>query len=231
MKRIILYFIVFIGFISCKENTFEPAKNEYSFAYFPLDTTKTLEYKYTFINVDVVAGFRDTSIWFFRDRIAEEVIDSLDYKLYRLVREKRRSDTLPWEPATVWGIRKYDRMLVRVEENIPYVIFQFPEKVKKTWDGNLYNDLGEELYAYTALNNNVTIGNTPFDSVMVITQKNFKSLYTYQFKEEKYAYGVGLISKTVYDVESQPNHANINLTLPIEERITKGTIEFYELIP
>ena len=34
--------------------------------------------------------------------------------------------------------------------------------------------------------------------------------------------------KTTYDVESQPNHANINLNLPIEQRITKGTIEIYE---
>lgn len=235
MYRAISFLTVFIMsftlLISCGKDNVTLQFKEKGFGYFPLQQQNPKIYKYTNITIDVVAGIQDTSIWYIRETIADTVIDTLDYSVIRVVREKRRADTLSWEPATVLSIRTYDRQIVRVDENIPYLILSFPIKHDYSWNGNKYNTNDEELYTYSSENIQDTILNMKYDSVLVVSQNYFKSIYTYVFKEERYAYGIGMISKIVYDVESQPNHANINLSLPIEERITKGTITIYELMP
>lgn len=228
MKQFVLIIISFLCLFSCKENSYTPQPTQLHTKYIVLETPHECNFTLTQITIDVVAGIRDTQVWHVRDIMSNEIVDTLDYTLYRVERNRRKADTLPWNPYTVYSIRAYSKSLVRVWENTPYVIMQFPEIIGKTWNGNEYNTKPAEQYSYTAINTTDTIGQTIYDSVLVITQQNFKSLYTYQFKEERYAYGVGLISKTTYDVESQPNHANINLNLPIEQRITKGTIEIYE---
>lgn len=231
MKCFVLLLILSILMLACNEEQPKPVAESKKLQYIILETPHQCNFTYTQIIIDVVAGIRDTNVWKVRDIISNVIVDTLDYTIYRVERVRRKADTLAWEPFTVYSIRSYSKSLVRVEENTPYVILQFPEKLGKTWNGNEFNTKPIEQYTYTATNTTDTIQQTIYDSVLVVTQKNFKSLYTYQFKEERYAYGVGLISKTTYDVESQPNHANINLNLPIEQRITKGIIEIYERIP
>ncbi len=229
--NILVVIVLCVFMFSCKDKTPQPIVNNQKIQYVILTPPYQSNFLFTQITIDVVAGIRDTQVWKVRDIVSNIIIDTLDYTLYRVERVRRKADTLAWQPFTVYGIREYSKSIVRIDDNIPYVILQFPEKQGKTWNGNEFNVKPAEQYTYTKINTNDTIQGIIYDSVLVITQQKFKSLYTYQFKEERYAYGIGLISKIKYDVESQPNHANINLNLPIEQRITKGTIEIYERIP
>lgn len=233
MNHKAVFFLVYFSVIylfSCNKAPAPHTHIEKGFEYLPLENTTPKLYKYSFINIDLLAGIRDTSVWYFKELITDTITDTLDCTLIRVERLKRRSNSDPWEPATTYSYRVYANKIVRVYENIPYLILDFPIQQNKTWNGNIFNTLDNEDYIYSFINTQDTVGQTAYDSVLVVNQQEFESLYTYQLKEERYAYGVGLILKVAYDVESQPNHAQINLSDPILERITKGTIEKYELI-
>ena len=99
-----------------------------------------------------------------------------------------------------------------------------------SWNLNEFNTGEDQEIYYSAVNQPDTIAETSYDSVLFVLQKDFKSLFTYEYSEERYAKNVGLIYKKIIDVESQPIHMQVDLTKPIEERITKGTIKTYKLI-
>ena len=94
----------------------------------------------------------------------------------------------------------------------------------------MYNENEDQQARYEKIQITDTILGVPYDSVIVVKQQDFKSLYTWQYGEERYAKNIGMIYRKAIDVESQPNHARIDLSKPIEERITKGTITQYRLV-
>ncbi len=232
MYRLIIFLAcIFIGFSSCKKKNVEPSGEEYYFKYLPLNIGNERIYKVTFINIDVPAEINDTTVFFIKETVTNTIFESADYKTFVVKRFLKDIDSTAWQAFDQIAIQKHKRSLVTITNNEAFVSLQFPEKKDKVWDGNLYNSKKEELYTYSKVNTQETVQSNSYDSVLVITQNYFKSLYTYTHKEEKYAYKVGLISKTIYDIESQTtDNPSINIADPIEERITKGTLVTGELI-
>jgi len=217
-------------FLSCSKEATLPEYNDPSFEYFPLIPRMERVYEVTNIQIDAPTDIRDTSIYFLRERVLDTIFDTLDYTLYLISQETRNSDTLPWQHLEHIAIRKHQRKIVKVENNMVYTILQFPESESITWDGNEYNSNDPEIYSYSNTSAEYSNQTVTLDSVLIVKQSFFESLYTYTFKEEQYAYGVGLCSKIDYDYESQPTQGNININLPIEERITYGYLRKYSLI-
>lgn len=198
--------------------------------YFPLIPGMERVYEVTSIHIDAPTDIRDTSVYFLRERVLDTIFDTLDYTVYLISQETRNSDTVPWQHLEQIAIRKHQRTLVQVTNNMAYTILQFPESESITWDGNEYNTNDPEMYSYSDISAEYSNQTITLDSVLIVKQSFFESLYTYTFKEEQYAYGVGLCSKIDYNYESQPTQGNININLPIEERITYGYLRRYSLI-
>lgn len=228
MKRVIIYCILLGVCLSCSKKKVEPTVNWDR--YYPTKIGSSRVYECTQIKIDVLAEKKDTDVFYMKEIIAACIADTNSCKVYAVDSYRGTTANGPWTPYVSSSIQKYANSVVKVDQNVPYQILKFPAKFDFSWDLNLYNTNGEQQVHYDKIHVTDTILDTAYDSVLVVLQQDFKSLYTWQYGEERYAKNVGMIYKKVVDVESQPNHAWIDLNKPIEERITKGTISQYLLV-
>jgi len=148
--------------------------------------------------------------------------------MMRIERLYRDSSHHSWKPLSVWqaGIKGNDAL--QIEENIKFLKIKFPVQFDNDWNGNIYNRMDtieEYRYSITSLDLPETINNLNFDSVLTVTQKDKITLIDKIYFFEKYSKGIGLIEKQQIDIRSE----DIDATIPIENRITKGTL-FYQKI-
>lgn len=228
MKKFIVFGVIVLISVSCKKTEEKPDVDWHEYAMFSSGIVRT--YECTSINIDVLAGIKDTSIFYIQETVGPIYSDTLSCDVYAISQIKRNDDETTWSAYSSYCIQSANSYIVRVENNTPYKILQFPASTNFSWDLNIFNTNDEQQVHYSDINSSMTIHDTSYDSVLTVLQQDFKSLYTYQFAVEQYAKGFGLIYKKDIDVESQPNHATIDLSLPVEERITKGTIVSLELV-
>ena len=98
-----------------------------------------------------------------------------------------------------------------------------PVESHVSWDGNLYNHKDAEDCEVSKIEA-IQIGSKNLETAFV-THFDSSSLIDKKFSEEQYADGIGLVNKTEIDVE-----LNIDPNLPWDEKITKGTIFYQQLI-
>ena len=94
MKQFVLIIISFLCLFSCKDNPYIPQPDSLHTKYIVLETPHECNFTLTQINIDVVAGIRDTQVWNVRDIISNEIVDTSDYTLYRVERVRRKTDTV-----------------------------------------------------------------------------------------------------------------------------------------
>lgn len=228
MKRFFIGCVIFFVCFSCSKEEHSPAMVWAD--YYPLSIGSVRIYECTSITIDVLAEINDTSVYTIKETVVSSLKKGNTYEVFAENCEKRTSDTSGWIPHVSLGVQCYDHSIVRVEDNVPYQVLKFPVNTLFSWNLNEFNTQDEQKVSYSSINQTDTINGVIYDSVLFVMQKNFKSLYTYEYGEERYAKNVGLIYKKTIDVESQPTQMQIDLTKPIEDRITKGTILTYKLI-
>ncbi len=92
----------------------------------------------------------------------------------------------------------------QTEENQRIVKLQFPVYPDVAWNGNLYNNLGTQVYRYTNVDSAVIVQGKIYDNcVMVLQRLDTTSAIFKRFSYEIYAPDIGLIKKydrvKVYD--------------------------------
>ncbi|MBR5435167.1 MAG: hypothetical protein IK117_12100 [Bacteroidales bacterium] len=228
MKRVFIYCILLCACLSCSKKKAEPdvAWDKY----YPTKIGSGNVYEFTQIKIDVLAERRDTSVFYVQELFSACISDTNSCKVYAVNSFKSETPYGPWQPYLSSSVQKYPHSIVEVEQNVPYQILKFPAKFDYSWDLNLFNTNDEQLAHYEKIQTTDTILGVPYDSVLVVLQQDFKTLYSWQYGEARYAKNIGMIYRKAIDVESQPNHAQIDLSKPIEERITKGSITQYRLV-
>ncbi len=162
--------------------------------------------------------------------LIKEMIDSVfadnqGRPTLKIVRYKKTySPTIPysqmsWEIQDVWAANKTVSTAEVVEENTRFIKLIFPVKSGKTWNGNAQNTIGEWNYKYENVDEALTINNLSFDKTLVVNQKYYPTLISYQRYTEKYAKGVGMIYREITDVKS-----NTITMAPILSRIEEGIV-------
>ena len=226
------YLYIVLGLLcllsSCKK---EDAKPVDWTEYYPLTIGTTRIYECKKITIDVPADIHDTATFLLRETVKSLISETKNCKTFAENCEIKEEGSNEWKPYFSLSVQQYDHAIVRVKDNVPLQVLKFPAKIGFTWDLNEFNTLDEQRISYSAINfiNDNRADVLWSDSTLEVTQSDFKSLYTYQYAVEKYGKNVGMIYKKTIDVESQPNHAKIDLTKDIEERITKGTISTFSL--
>lgn len=193
----------------------------------PLNTGNYIIYKITEIKIDKPSNVYDTSIYFLKEIVDIPFIDNQGDTSYRIERYITDNENLTdWQINCVWQAKLNDHSLQKVEENIRIVKIRFPIKKGLKWDGNLYNELPSKIYEISLLNTPYSIGNIRFDSCLVVLQDSSSSLIHKDFAVEVYANKIGLIYKESTCLNSQ----EVIFDLPIEERVTTGSIYKQEFI-
>lgn len=227
MYKYVIYIllVVFVFLVSCTEE----GNNSDFFSgedYYPLVTGDYLSYKITEITIDKPSDLYDTSVYYIKEIVDIPIIDNEGDESFRIERHIRLTEENPWEIHTVWSSKRTSNSAEKVEENRRIVKMRFPVRVDLSWNGNLFNDLDDKDYRVSYFNKPYEIGTFTFDSCLMIVQDSSESLIHRDLAYEVYAIHKGL----VYKEETYINSQEVIFEVPIEERVTTGTIFIQELV-
>jgi hypothetical protein len=161
-----------------------------------------------------------------KEKIAGTYTDNQGKEAIRLERyikkydALRSYDSIPWTIKEVWMVNADNKSVQVVESNVRYTKLIFPVQEKATWNGNAGNTMTEWQYTYDYIERTETINKTKFDRVLLVKQKLYSTLISYQNYSEKYAKGVGLVYREISDVSS----GSIQNGVPVLNRIESGII-------
>jgi hypothetical protein len=223
-----IFIILFL--FSCKKEQNQPVYLGYD--YFPANVGHYVIYQCDSVYFNPYSSNKpqfDTSIYQIKEVIDSIYNDNQGRPTMRIVRYKRNNDSISWNnislPEKVWSGNLLSTTAQRLEDNYRYVKLIFPVSLNATWNGNVYNTLGEWDYKYTSVNTPLTLGSAHFDSTLTVAQQNYSTLLQYQYYEEQYATGIGLIYKEVIDYTCQ----NLQFSAPPPiDSANSGTIFYSE---
>ncbi len=218
ISRILIAASIFaLALGSCEKEKQPTRPMDYNNPYFPLKVGNSISYQIEEINIDEESGVNDTVSYQIRELIESITEKTDEYTSYRLERHYREDASKTWEMSNVWQIRKYNRRIHKIEENIDYVRLVTPIEEGMEWDGNTFNLLGKQMYRAKSIKDSLVLGESR--SVLTVAQASKESLIDKIFEEEQYAKNIGLIQKQNIDVK-----LNINPNKPWYQNVIKGTI-------
>lgn len=229
--RQISILIVGIGLFlfSCSDiDTSQPAF-DYNYSYFPVDSGIWHEYSVLQITIDEETDVYDTLNYYLLEKFEDSYIDGENDTLRQLNRYYRDSIHKSWQLLSIWLVGLKQNEAIEVEENIKYVKIKFPAQLDLSWNGNAYNRTDTlSLFDYTIsqIDYPLSENGLVFDSVLTVSQREFLSNVEKYSYIEKYANTVGLVYKEAISIYSE----TVDLNIPIEERVTSGTMYYQEMI-
>ncbi|PLX07557.1 MAG: hypothetical protein C0596_11585 [Marinilabiliales bacterium] len=223
---IILLALMLLFLSSCTEENDSSNDVFWGDEYFPLQTGNTLIYKITDIYIDKPSNVYDTSIYYIKEVVDIQLLDNENDTAYRIERYSRNNNDENWIIHSVWSSKVTENTAEKVEENYRLIKIRFPLKEDYSWNGNLYNELEDQTFTVTSFNIPYTTGEFAFDSCLFIYQDSSESLIHKDISYEVYAIHTGL----VYKEETYINSQEVIFEVPVEERITTGTIFKQELV-
>jgi hypothetical protein len=204
--------IAFISFLfitgllsSCAPTVEAPVDMGYDFI--PNDTDRYYIYNVDSIYIDLFAtpDIYDTTHYQIKETHPYTFIDGMGDTVLNITRFYRADSTQPWTPygmtPDVWWMKRTNTRLERTEENLTFVKMTYPIDVNYTWNGNAYNVLGAQDYFYGPID-------VPYDSltaffpktITVVQKFDTTNMIQYYYDDEVYARGVGMISKTEFNI-------------------------------
>lgn len=129
--------------------------------------------------------------------IFDSVKNSLGSYNYLIHRYTRPDSTQTWTILDSWSAYENANQVIVTESNVPFVKLVFPLVNNEQWNGNAYNDNGEEDYAMNHVGQPYTLNNgKKFSNTVNVVQSDNQDFIVYQDKRiEVYAASVGLIYK------------------------------------
>ncbi|PBQ34315.1 hypothetical protein CNR22_21910 [Sphingobacteriaceae bacterium] len=212
--------------VSCSKKEIAQDSSLLGLEYYPTDLGKFVIYD---IDSTVYTQLpKDTLVYKYRikEKLVENFTDNTGQPAIRIERSVKRFDPLksydsiPWTIKEAWMINANKSSIQVVESNQRITKLIFPVQEKISWDGNANNTLGIQEFTYDYIDRTETIASTSFPSVLLVKQKDYRTLISYEYYIEKYAKGVGLVSREIKDLLSNTIVAN----MPVESRIESGII-------
>ena len=120
---------------------------------------------------------------------------------YHIHRYTKSDTSQTWTDLDTWSARIDNNQVIVNEENVPYVKFIFPFSNNLTWDGNVYNNLGEDDYVLKNYNTSYVINrvadklNYPF-TLTVVQSDNQDYFVHLDERSEVYTAYTGLLYKS-----------------------------------
>lgn len=169
-------------------------------------------------------------------QVMEEITDtfydlegSLSYELKRFKRIGNDSvdvKNAKWNISDVWWVKNNQGNIERIEENKIVVSLLNHVKEGVIWDGNAFNYIESWDFEYANVGDD--FGDYSNTITVIQKQENLDNVLLHQNYQEVFAKGVGLVSRTRINVESQGNQESRG-TIPVLERAEKGFQFFQKL--
>jgi len=161
-------------------------------AFFPTEVGRFVEYDvleegYT---LDGSVTIRQYQL---KEVVAEGYTDPTGQAAFRIARFRRAADGQRWQADSTITLRILTDHAVRNENSKDYVKMLFPPAEMNVWNGNLYNNAGEDNYELKNVNKPYISETTTFDRTATVIQQNDSTLVNQDKRVEVYAAEVGLV--------------------------------------
>lgn len=225
-KHSFILSLLLISIFSCTKKKVSQDNSVLGLDYYPATPGK-----YVIYDVDSIVYSqlpRDTFEYKYRikEKLADTYTDNQGQPAIRLERYIKRYnalkpyDSIPWTIKEVWMLTANEKSIQVQESNYRFTKLIFPVQEKTSWNGNANNSLGEWTYTYDYIDKKETINTSQLSNVLMVKQKDYRTLISYEYYIEKYAKGVGLVHREIKNILSNTIVAN----KPVEERIESGII-------
>ena len=231
INKIFISVCLLLTFTCCSKKT-DTLNSALISDYYPLQVGKYAIYQ---LDSTVYVSFgqvREIHSHIIKDVVDAQITDNSGRLSFRVLQLYRSTvDTSIWIEHATYMVTPLDKSLEVIEDNLRFIKLQLPINDLFSWNGNRYlpddlfpeygfnstahSHLGSWEYNYENVNSSTTINGHLFDSTITVTSsitdstgfppiaKNapaFKTVW-----EEKYAKGIGLISKYISLEEFQPS--------------------------
>jgi hypothetical protein len=199
MKKLLFLFVTLIFLVGCNRNDDSALPPRIGVNYFPLKVGQTWVYKVDSIAYDDNGPIQaiDTFYYQYKEQITEYIIDDMGQPLYIINRYYRLHDSDNWQQVRNYSAQIVDNKVERVEENTRYVKLVFPLKSRNTWNGNMFNAKGTQIYKLIDYEFPYTFQSSVYRSIKV-EQVNILNFIEEIIRYEKYAENIGMV-ETCYD--------------------------------
>ncbi len=230
MRKLLLLLPVLLAACDTREIAVDPARAGYD--YFPLRAGQTTVYAVESIQYRP-ARPADTSRYEIREVVQAPVTDLSGEEAFVIHRYYRPLGDTTWkaDPDSVWTAKRDAHLATRTENNVPFIKLSFPLGKDLGWNGNAFNDRGEDSYKVTAWNQPYDSGTATYESTVTVEQSNeADECVKKNVQYEVYARGVGLVRKEITEVYYLQPDGTCDLTQTISygRRLSQRLIEFTE---
>lgn len=182
-----------------KEESGEP---DLGLGYFPNVIGSWIEYQVDSIGRDDDAGFHDTVSYRLKEKVIEAYYDPQGRLAYRIHRMVHNSDST-WVVRDVWTRTVSTSAAETTEENLRRLKISFPVAAGRIWDMNVYNEEDAQELTHREIGISYTVNGLAFAKTTLVEgtfESNFVDTLIFQ---ERYAEGIGMISKKTQDTNTQ----------------------------
>ncbi len=192
MKNFTRYILIalIIGISSCETSPIEKTE-DIGKDYFPIQKG---QYQIYDINeIIYTLGDPDTFIYQLKTAVIDSFLNAESTFTYVIHRSVRDDASEPWTYKDTWSSRLVNNQAIESEENTDFVKLIFPFEVGIKWNGNAFNNRGEEAYELESEGTKIFNDET-FDDCIVIKQRdNDDFIVNLDQRYETYAKNVGLV--------------------------------------
>ncbi|WP_017259458.1 hypothetical protein [Pedobacter arcticus] len=154
-----------------------------------------------------------------KDSVADTFTDLTGQVNYRIERYKRNTVNDAWKIQQVYSRNKSIRAAEEFINNQRFIRLVFPPLRGSEWNGNSKNTLDKQEYTIEDDISPLTVNTLNFDSTVTVKEIDEFNLIKEDLVKSTYAKNVGLVQKTVTDIEK-------NISTGV---ITNGRIYSYKL--
>ena len=187
-------FFVLWSFVSCKTeepcDCITPPQSGKDFFYPLLGQAivyDVQETQYALTSVPTIKNYQIKEVF------TSSSIDTDGKDALRIERFRRENDTQKWAIDSVFLAKKEISKALKTENNVTYVKLIFPVSEGLTWNGNVYNSLGNDTYELKKLNQSFQTNGQNFPKTLTVIQQNDSTLVDLKRRIEVYALGIGVI--------------------------------------
>lgn len=199
----ILSIVLLLSGCKDRKENFDPG-----FGYYPVEVGDYKIYQVHKVNYQP----NDTTVENFqiKELVAERFIINGEQR-FRLERYKRNDDNFQWPPFpdSVWSVSVTSSKVIRIENNTRFVKLVFPVETGKSWNGNIENAGGEDLYFLRNVDKPYTLLSHSYPQTVTVEQSpNDSSTFLYKdYREEVFAKDIGMVAriKEMYEYKLKDN--------------------------
>lgn len=207
MKKVLFLMVIVMISFSCKKKVIPASEFDVGQDYYPQTIGKYVIYDADSTIYDEFTFVPTNYKYQIKEKIVEQFTDAQGNPALKLVRYIKKFNPLvpysqiPWSIKDAWQVNVTSTSVQVVEENVRFTKLAFPVKKGNTWNGNANNTIGQWDYTYNYIDNTETINSVNLEKVLLVKQKDFRTLISDQYYVEKYARGVGLVYREITDIK------------------------------